>query len=221
MCDGLLSFHSLTGGHWPVKNVPRNPWNHQAMTVIAYSSAAGGPVRGILRLQHLSTSRNCAESKSCGARTMLKPSKCPHGKIFGVKSKKWIEKRGGKTEEEEHGVKCRKVTGDGGNVDFNGGSWRRCVKSRRNVTRMDIERKGAIKSKAESKRNQWKRWPFCLNMSKEGLKKTRRTHHQQLHVFLWFTILLFCPTMATSQVRKFNLFLIDTTKFLCVHVLLV
>lgn len=195
------------------------------MTVIAYSSAAGGPVRGILPLEHLSTSRNCAKplSKIFEAQTMLQSFKCPHGKDFGVDGKKWIGKPGGKTEAEEHGVKCRKVAGDGGgkkvkrglkdegchgrNLDINRGGWRRCVESKREAARKPTasETEGAIKKKADSKCNRWKKRPFCLNnICVEDVKTTRRMHHRRLHAFLWFTTLLFslCPKMASSQVRK-------------------
>lgn len=194
------------------------------MTVIAYSSAAGGPVRGILPLEHLSTSTNCARplSKIFAAQTMLEPSKCPHEKDFGVDGKKRIEKPGGKTETEEHGVKCRKVTGDGGgkkverglkdegchgrNLDINRGGWRRCVESKREAARKPtaFETEGAVKRKAESKCSQWKKRPFCLNnIYVEDVKTTRRMHRRLL-AFLWFTTLLFglCPKMASSQVRK-------------------
>lgn len=154
---------------------------------------------------------------------MLKPYKCPYGKVVGVNGKKWIEKRDGNIEAEEHRVKCRKVAEGGGgkkverglqdkgcherNIDIDGGSWRCCVESKRDMTRWltTIETEGAIKRKAESKGNKWKTWPFFLNNTHvEDIKKTRRMHQQRLHVFLWFTILLFClcPEMASSQVRK-------------------
>lgn len=193
------------------------------MTAIAYSSTAGG----ILPLQHLSTSRNCAEplSKILGPRTMLDPSKCPHREVFGVKGKEWKERRGGETEAEEDRAKSGKVTLDRGpkrverrlkdegcherNISVVGGSWRKCVESRRDVTgRLTaIETEGAIKKKEENKGNKWKKWPFCLNSISMVEVKTRRTMDQQrLHVFLWLTILLFslCPKMASSQVRMLN-----------------
>lgn len=189
---------------------PVTPRNHQATTVIAYLSAAGGPVRGILLLKHLSTSGNCeAESlsKTFGARAALDPCRRPQGKVSGVQSKKPIGKQCGKTEDEEDGVKCKKVSVDGGgkevergledsrrgrNVAVDGGSWR-CAESKR----------GGTKRKAESKGNTWRKWPFRLNdVCVEDEKAARRLHQQQLHVFLCFTILLFglCPKVAFSQV---------------------
>lgn len=152
---------------------------------------------------------------------MLEPSECPHGTDFGANGKKWIEKPCGEIEGEEHRGELRKVTGDGGgekverglkderrrNIDMTGGSSRSRVESKKDVTRRlrAVETEGAIKRQAESKCNQWEKWPFSLNsISVEDVKTTRRTCHRRLHVFLWFTILLFslCPNMASSQVRK-------------------
>lgn len=198
------------------------------MTAIAYSSAAGGPVSGILLLEHLSTSRNCAEplSETSGDQTMLAPSGCPRGKVFGVKSKESIEKRGGKTEAEERRVKSREAAVDGGGQEVerglqeegchgrtivaDGGSWR-CVASKRDVTRTE----SAIKRKAESNGNEPMKWPFCPNNNcVEDVQTTRRMHQQRLHVHLWFTILLFslCAKTASSQVRRVNQLRVNVPK---------
>lgn len=194
------------------------------MTAIAYSSTAGGPVKGVLPLEHLSTSRPCAEplSKILGPRTMLEPSQCPHREALGVKCKKWTERGGGETEAEGDRVRSWKVTWDRGvrraarrlkdegcrarNISVVEGSWRKCVESRRVVTARltAIETEGATKRKEQIRGNKWKKRPFCLNSISVGEAKTRRKMDQQrLRVFLWLTILLFslCPEMASSQVR--------------------
>lgn len=157
---------------------------------------------------------------------MLDPSNCPRHEVFDVKGKKWTEKLGGKKNKaEEDRTKCWKVTWDRGvkrvarrlkdegcrerNISIVRGSWRKCVETKRGMTRRltAVDTENVTKKKEGNKGNKCKKWPFCLNgISMVEMKTRRRSDQQSLHVFLQLTILLFslCPKMALSQVRMLN-----------------